>query len=194
MVEGPRAPLPDYVVPSSLCHTAICLPPPFHHFCPALLALKFPQTLSEPPAPLHHPYVHLKRVKSWLGWPILLSLSLVWLRLLPKVDASAWPRRQLIPGVLVLAFHRGQLTCQCCPPLGSPGCCNYLWHPQRLWGPYTQVTHWREAGGWRGGPGWRRRKEGRKGELLFSSSVTYYSLLASNPLLLTSCRKQDANI
>lgn len=21
------------------------------------------------------------------------------------------------------------VTCQCCPPLGSPSCCNYLWHP-----------------------------------------------------------------
>lgn len=36
------------------------------------------------------------------------------------------------------------VTCQRCPPLGSPSCCNYLWHPGS--GASTQVTLWRGLG------------------------------------------------
>lgn len=46
------------------------------------------------------------------------------------------------------------VTCQRCPPLGAPRCCNYLWHPGS--GASTQVTWWGMGGG--GAEGVERRK------------------------------------
>lgn len=52
------------------------------------------------------------------------------------------------------------VTCQCCPPLGSPSCCNYLWHPG------SGAFH---TGDMVEGGGWVQKVERRKGRFFLCS-------------------------
>lgn len=67
-------------------------------------------------------------------------------------------------------FSPWAVTCQCCPPMGAPSCCNYLWHPGS--GASTQVTCW---------GGWVHRAERRKGRFFLCCRQGYVRTAADLP-------------
>lgn len=196
VVEDPQAALPDYILHSTLCHAftkthwsphhppSLCLLSSSLVFKSRLLSLfNAGLFLSH----LSSPVVYLSVVRSAL-WNLDLDfttttahLSLSSLLLLSSLPCFALsppgrllhqPRQELIlefcPWFPPLSPWA--VTCQRCPPLGAPSCCNYLWHPGS--GASTQVTWWR---------GWVQRVERRKGRFFLCSRQGDVSSAADLP-------------
>ena len=141
VVEDPQASLPDYILHSTLCYafTKTLEPLPayftsalshFEAFFTLVLFFLFSLlSLFIPLSVLSCVYKTLIQIslKQQVYAPIS-GLSCF------ALSSSGWflhrPRYKLIlefcpwfPPISPWA-----LTCQCCPPLGSMSCCNYLWH------------------------------------------------------------------
>ena len=172
-MEEPQAPLPDYILHSTLCHAFTkthCSPQhPLHwpslifksHLLSLANATLLPPSFISPFS--FHPSIRCQiwAMVSWFRFHYnttahvsASSPSCSCLLCLLQVDSSTSQDKKLILEFCPWfpPFSPWAVNCQHWPPMGAPRCCNYLWHPGS--GACTQVTCWR---------GLLHRAEGRKG-------------------------------